>query len=193
MGMERAQCKKGGRSVENWSALPEGFLGLKYNRTLQTPTISIMLALSVCISQSRSLALPFATLHPRLPISTSSPSKSNASRVASARHTTKQPPFSSPNFQATLVLPSRPPVPHSLKTSQPGRSDIHNDFRRLCKSPSLCSLCRDSCMTCRICVPRSAPRLCIRASFSICDPRTDLLMKTIFMLSLVSSSPSDET
>jgi len=43
-----------------------GSEGLKYNRTLLTPIISLKLALTACISQSRSLAHSFAVPHPRL-------------------------------------------------------------------------------------------------------------------------------
>jgi hypothetical protein len=43
-----------------------GSEGLKYNRTLLTPIISLKLALTACISQSRSLAHSFAMPHLRL-------------------------------------------------------------------------------------------------------------------------------
>jgi hypothetical protein len=43
-----------------------GSEGLKYNRTLLTPIISLKLALRACISQSRFLAHSFAMIDPRL-------------------------------------------------------------------------------------------------------------------------------
>jgi hypothetical protein len=43
-----------------------GSEGLKYNRTLLPPIISLKLALKACISQSRFLAHSFAMIDPRL-------------------------------------------------------------------------------------------------------------------------------
>src|SRR5271154_749554 len=75
-----------------------GSEGLKYNRTLLTPIISLKLALTACISQSRSLAHSFAVPHLRLALFHSS--GKNLTRlewpVPATHH--KTPPFSSPTF-----------------------------------------------------------------------------------------------
>jgi hypothetical protein len=75
-----------------------GSEGLKYNRTLLTPIISLKLALTACISQSRSLAHSFAMPHLRLALLHSS--GKNLTRlewpVLATHH--KTPPFSSPTF-----------------------------------------------------------------------------------------------
>src|SRR5579859_3722917 len=75
-----------------------GSEGLKYNRTLLTPIISLKLALRACISQSRFLAHSFATIDLRLALLHSS--GKNLTRLKWPVHAThsKTPPFSSPTF-----------------------------------------------------------------------------------------------
>lgn len=62
METRRSAKREAGRS----KIVRGGSEGLKYNRTLLTPIISLKLALTACISQSRSLAHSFAMPHLRL-------------------------------------------------------------------------------------------------------------------------------
>jgi hypothetical protein len=75
-----------------------GSEGLKYNRTLLTPIISLTLGLEACISQSWSLAHSFATVDLRLALLHSS--GKNLTRLKWPVHAThcKTAPFSSPIF-----------------------------------------------------------------------------------------------
>lgn len=79
-----------------------GSEGLKYNRTLLPPIISLKLALKACISQSRFLAHSFAVIDPRLALLHSS--GKNLTRLewpVRATHS-KTPPFSSPTRRQHL-------------------------------------------------------------------------------------------
>jgi hypothetical protein len=85
-----------------------GSEGLKYNRTLLTPIISLKLALTACISQSRSLPHSFAMPHPRLALLRSS--GKNLTRLEwPVPGTHHKRPFLFSNFlQATPVLTPLP-------------------------------------------------------------------------------------
>lgn len=107
-----------------------GSEGLKYNRTLLTPIISLKLALTACISQSRSLAHSFAMPRLRLALLHSSGKKLTRLEwpVPATQHRT--PPFSFSNFcrQHPSSQP-RPEMPSSLKTSQTNMTAVPNNRR----------------------------------------------------------------
>jgi hypothetical protein len=103
MGMENACGAK--REAGRSKIVRGGSEGLKYNRTLLTPIISLKLALTACISQSRSLAHSFAMPHPHLALLRSS--GKNLTRlewpVPATHH--KRPLSLLQLLQATPVLP----------------------------------------------------------------------------------------
>jgi hypothetical protein len=96
-----------------------GSEGLKYNRTLLTPIISLKLGLRACISQSRFLAHSFATIDLRLALL--HPSGKNLTRLKWPVHAThsKRPLSLLQLLQATPVLSQRPEMPLSLRHHKP--------------------------------------------------------------------------